>query len=74
MGENELNGSRCISIASFSVLINGSPVSFFNSFRGLRQILDAMLIANEAIDTLLRRKERGLLCKLDIENAYDHLN
>ena len=32
------------------------------------------LIANEASDTLLRRKEKGLLCKLDIEKDYDHLN
>ena len=39
-----------------------------------RQISDASLIANEAIDTLLRRKEKGLLCKLNIEKAYDHLN
>ena len=28
---------RCISTASFSVLINGSSVRFFNSSRGLRQ-------------------------------------
>ena len=39
-----------------------------------RQILDMVLIANEAIDSLLRRKERRILCKLDIEKAYDHLN
>ena len=34
-----------------------------------RQVLDAMLIANQAIDSLLRRKERGILYKLDIEKA-----
>ena len=45
-----------------------------NSFVDGRQILDAMLIANEAIDALLKRKEKGLICKLDIEKAYDHLN
>ncbi|RVW89870.1 putative ribonuclease H protein [Vitis vinifera] len=39
-----------------------------------RQILDAALIANEAIDSLLKRNESGVLCKLDIEKAYDHLN
>ena len=39
-----------------------------------RQILDAVLIANEAIDALLKRNKKGLICKLDIEKAYDHLN
>ena len=39
-----------------------------------RQILNVALIANEAVDAVLRRKERGLLCKLDIEKAYDHLD
>ena len=38
-----------------------------------RQILDAMLIANEAIDSILNSNERVILCKLDIEKAYDHI-
>ncbi|RVW13055.1 Transposon TX1 uncharacterized 149 kDa protein [Vitis vinifera] len=45
-----------------------------NAFVEGRQILDATLIANEAIDFLLKRNESGVLCKLDIEKAYDHLN
>ena len=39
-----------------------------------RQILDAVLIANEAVDTIIRRKGCGIVCKLDIEKAYDHLS
>ena len=39
-----------------------------------RQILDVALIVNEAIDSLLRRNESEVLCKLDIEKAYDYLN
>ena len=39
-----------------------------------RQILDAVLIANEVVDTIIRRKESGIVCKLDIEKAYDHLS
>ena len=45
-----------------------------NAFVEGQQILDVTLIANEVVDSLIRRKEKGLLCKLDIEKAYDHLN
>ena len=45
-----------------------------NAFVEGRQILDAALIANEAIDSLLKRNESGVLCKLDIEKGYDYLN
>ena len=38
-----------------------------------RQILVAMLIANEAIDLVLKNNENGILCKLDIEKAYDNV-
>ena len=45
-----------------------------NAFVGGRQILDASLVANEVIDSILRKKKRGLLCKLDIEKAYDQID
>ena len=45
-----------------------------NAFVEGRQILDAALIANKAINSLLKRDESGVLCKLDLEKAYDHIN
>ena len=45
-----------------------------NAFVMGRQILDASLIANEVIDSWQKRKEKELICKLDIEKAYDNIN
>uniref|UniRef100_A0A0V0IVQ8 Putative ovule protein n=1 Tax=Solanum chacoense TaxID=4108 RepID=A0A0V0IVQ8_SOLCH len=39
-----------------------------------RQIMDAILVANECVDVRTISKVPGILCKLDIEKAYDHLN
>lgn len=39
-----------------------------------RQILDASLIAKESIDFLLKKNAKRVICKLDIERVYDHVN
>ena len=39
-----------------------------------RQILNAVLIANETIDSIMKNNENGILCKLDIKKAYDNVD
>lgn len=39
-----------------------------------RQILDTFLIANEAINFMLKSNTCGIMCKLDTKKAYDYVN
>ena len=38
-----------------------------------RQILDAVLIANEIVDERRQSGEEGVVFKIDFEKAYDHM-
>lgn len=39
-----------------------------------RQIIDSILIANECVDVRRKGREKGVVCKLDMEKAYDKVN
>lgn len=39
-----------------------------------RQIVDCSLIDNELVDAMMKMKRSGVMCSLDMEKAYDHVN
>lgn len=45
-----------------------------NAFVEGSQILNAALVANEAVDSRKKKGVPGILCMLDLEKAYDHVN
>lgn len=45
-----------------------------NAFIPRRHLSNCSLIANECIDAALKAGRSGVVCKIDMEKAYDHIN
>ena len=62
-------------VASRLRLVIGKVVGpYHHAFVAGRQILDVALIANECVNSCLKSNLPSVICKLNIENTYDHVS
>lgn len=55
-------------------MLNSLVSTFQHAFREGKQAFEAMLIANEVVDSCTREGRVGLIWKLDMEKAYNHVS
>lgn len=65
--------SKCLALRLLKVLLSLVPKEQ-DTFLNGRNIVDRVLCANEVIDTRIREGRLGVVVKLDLEKAYDHVN
>lgn len=57
-----------------SVVLGDIISSSQNAFMLERQILDSVLIANKCLDSRLKSGQPGVLCILEVEKPFTHVN
>ncbi|GKV31918.1 hypothetical protein SLEP1_g40572 [Rubroshorea leprosula] len=72
---------ECLQLSTISILVNGSPTRQFPVSKGIReqymafiegrQLMDGVVIINEVIDEVKKKKMKSFLFKVNFEKAYD---
>jgi len=58
----------------FRSILGGVISESQHAFLANRQMSDCSLMANEYVDAMMKAGWSGVVCKVDIEKAYDHVN
>ena len=65
----------CLNVTNKLKKVIGKVVSNHqHTFVEGRQILQIVLIINKAINLRMKSDINGIMCKMDIEKTYDHVN